>query len=113
MGIPDHLLPHAVTLVRPALVTDEYGNVTRDYGPSATRTAIQAWMQQDQRQEARSDGREAAVQAWLMVTNHPDVQRHDRVEFGTTTFDVEGPPEPAHTPAGFHHTEATLRVVDG
>lgn len=113
MGVPDYLLPHTVTLVRPSLVPDAHGNDVRDYGVTATRTAIRAWMQQDQRQEARSDGREAAIQDWLMVTNHADVQRHDRVEFGALTFDVEGPPEPTSTPAGPHHTETTLRVVDG
>lgn len=114
MGVPDQLLPHPVTLVRPALVPDDYGNTKRDYSQGvATRTVLMAWMQQDQRQEARTDGREAAVGAWLMLTNHEDVARFDRVEFGTTTFEVEGPPEPVYTPAGFHHTEATLRVVDG
>lgn len=114
MGVPDRLTPRTVTLVRPALVPDDYGNDKRDYSEGmATRTPIEAWMQQDDREEARSDGREAAIQLWLMVTNHPDVARHDRVEDGALTFDVEGPPEPVYTPAGFHHTEATLRVVDG
>lgn len=114
MGVPDHLLSHTVTLIRPASVPDDYGNTTRDYGATATRTDIRAWMQQDQRQEARTDGREAAIQAWLMVTNHGDVQRHDRVEHGAITFEVEGPAEPVSTPAaGTHHIEATLRVVDG
>lgn len=116
MGVPDHLLPHTVTLVRPAQVTDDYGNVTRDYSEGvATRTELRAWMQQDNREEARSDGREAAIQKWLMLTNHLDVQRHDRIEYGALTLglDVEGPPEPVSTPAGPHHLEATLRAVDG
>lgn len=113
MGVPDPLLPQTVTIVRPALVPNAHGNVTPDYGEAATRTTVQAWMQQDMRQEARSDGREAAIQAWLMVCNHPDVLRGDRVEYGALTLDVEGPPELVYTPAGFHHTEATLRVVNG
>lgn len=113
MGVPDHLLPHTVMVVRPALVPDDYGNTRRDYGETATRTEIRAWMQQDHRSEARTDGREAGIQAWLMVTNHGDLLRRDRIEFNGTTFEVEGPPEPVATPAGSHHTEATLRVVDG
>lgn len=113
MGVPGYLLPHTVTLVRPASVSDEYGNVKRDYGAAATRTVIKAWMQQDSGSENRSDGRESAVQNWLMVTNHADVQRFDRTEFNGITFEVEGPPKPASTPLAVHHTEATLRVVDG
>lgn len=113
MGVPDHLLPHTVTIVRPVLVPNAHGNATPDYGEAASRTTIQAWLQQDTRQETRSEGREAAIQAWLMVTNHADVLRGDRAEYGALTFDVEGPPEPVFTPAGFHHVEATLRVVDG
>lgn len=114
MGIPDRLLPHTVAIVRPALVPDAYGNKIRDYSQGiAARTTVRAWMQQDNREEARSDGREAAIQKWLMLTNHPDVLRGDRVEYGALTYDVEGPPEPVFTPAGFHHLEATLRVVDG
>lgn len=113
MGIPDSMLPHEVTIVRPATTTDAYGNDVRDYGVAATRTEIRAWMQQDRRAEPREDGRDPLEQAWLMLTNHEDVQGLDRVEWSGPTFEVEGPPEPAYTPAGFHHTEATLRVVTG
>lgn len=114
MGIPDGLLPHAVTLVRPATVPDAHGNDITDYSDGvAVHTPIAAWVQQDSRTETRPDGREAAIQVWLMLTNHADILRGDRVVHGALTFDVEGPPEPVHTPAGYHHTEATLRVVEG
>ncbi len=113
MGVPDALLPHDVTIVRPATTTDSHGNDVRDYGAGATRTEMRAWMQQDRRTEPRTDGRDPLEQAWLMVTNDDDVQGLDRVEWGEQTFEVEGPPEPVHTPAGYHHTESTLRAVAG
>lgn len=113
MGVPDHLLPHQVTIVRPAIGADSYGNQTYDYAGGATRTTVAGWMQQDRRTEPRSDGREPLDQDWLLVTNHTDVQGRDRVEWSGPTMEVEGPPEPVYTPAGAHHVEATLRVVSG
>lgn len=113
--VPAHLLPHQVTIVRPAITINQYGNQTYDYGAGATRTTVAAWMQQDHRQEPRSDGREPLEQRWLIVTNHQDVQGRDRIEWSETppVFEVEGPPEPVYTPTGYHHQEATLRVVAG
>lgn len=112
--LPAHVLPHTVSVVRPATATDDYGNVTRDYGDAATRTEISAWMQQDRRTEPRDDGRDPLEQRWLLVANHADIQGRDRIEWTDhPTFEVEGPPEPAYTPAGYHHVEATLRVVAG
>lgn len=113
--VPALLLPQQVTIVRPAESIDSFGNTVYDYGAAATRTTVAAWLQQDRRTEPRSDGREPLVQRWALVTNHQDVQGRDRVEWSETpaVFEVEGPPEPTYTPAGFHHTEATLRVVSG
>lgn len=115
MPVPSALLPHQVTVVRPVVTTDEFGNQTLNYGSGATRTTVAAWLQQDRRTEPRSDGREALEQRWALVTNHQDVQGRDRIEWSETpaVFEVEGPPEPTYTPSGYHHTEATLRVVEG
>lgn len=114
MGIPDRLLPHEVTLVRPATSTETYGNTKYDYSVGvATRTVIAAWLQQDQRAEPVTDGRAPLVQKWLMLTNHADVRGRDRIEHGTLTFEVDGPPAPVHTPASQHHVEATLKAVAG
>jgi hypothetical protein len=110
MGIPAGLLPQTVTKIRPTTSTDTYGNTVYTYGSG---TSITAWLQQDDRKEPLSDGRAALEQIWLLITNEPDVLGHDRIVFGTTTFEVDGPPEPVYTPAGFHHLEATLRVVAG
>lgn len=113
MGVPSHLLPHLVTLVRPVEAADAYGNDTLSYGAGATRTDIAAWLQQDKRSEPRGEGRDPLEQLWLLITNHADVRGRDRIEFESIVYEVEGPPETSYTPAGVHHTEATLKVVSG
>jgi len=116
--VPDHLLVHDVVIVHPAEVVDAYNDTTYDYGPAATRTSIRGWLQQDQRAESFPDGRDPLEERWLLVTNHEAIAGVDRVEWaghpaGAVTFTVDGPTEPAYTPAGFHHTECTLRILEG
>lgn len=111
--IPAGLLPHTVTRIRPATSTDTYGNTNYNYASPTSSASITAWLQQDDRAEPLVDGRAPLEQRWLMVTNSQDVLGRDRITFGALTFEVEGPPEPAYTPRGFHHLEATLRVVAG
>jgi hypothetical protein len=113
MPIPDAMLPQTVTRVRPNTSTDTYGNTTYSYASPASSASLAAWLQQDKRTEPLSDGRAPLEQVWLMVTNDADVLGRDRIVFGSTTFEVDGPPEPVYTPAGYHHTESTLRVVAG
>lgn len=110
MGVPDRLLPHTVTRVRPVTTTDAHGNATET---GTSEKSMAAWVQQDQRTEPRTDGRDPLVQLWLMLTNDTDVLGGDRIEWGGKVFEVEGPPEPVYTPAGYHHTESTLRAVSG
>lgn len=116
-GLPAHLLPHTVTKIRPASSTDSHGNDSYDYDNGA-RTSIEGWLQQDTRDEEFPDGRSPETQTWTFLTNHTDIDADDRIEWaehpaGTITFEVHGPAEPTSTPAGFHHMEATLRVVSG
>lgn len=116
--VPAHLLVHEVVRVRPAQGTDGYGNTSRDYGAAAARKAMRAWLQQDQRTEVLPDGRGITDQRWLMITNDSDVQAVDRIEWaghpqGAVVFELDGAPEPAYSPGGFHHLEVTLQVVDG
>lgn len=113
MGIPAHILIHTVTRVRAATSTDAYNNTVLSWGETASTLAMTAWLQQDDRAEPRSDGRDPLEQRWLLMTNDTDIVGGDRVVFGDLTFEVEGPPEPVYTMNGFHHTEATLRVVTG
>lgn len=114
--VPAGLLPQQITLVRPAQTVDGYGSTVQDYGPAATRTVIEGWLQQDRRQAVTggtAEGRRPQEQSWLLVTNHPDVQALDRFEWNAVTFETGGPPEPVYTPRGFHHTEATLVIYTG
>lgn len=120
--VPDRLLVHDVTLVEPAETVDSYNNVVYDYGPSATRTPVKAWLQQDQRLEQFREGRDPLDQRWLLVTNHPTISGHARIEWaghpaGAVTFEVDGPTEPTCAPlssgSALHHTEAQLRIVNG
>lgn len=116
--IPDRLLNQIVTRARPVEASDSHGNTTRDYGPAADRYAFAAWLQQDNRDESFPDGRNPHEQIWLLLANEPDLASSDRIEWnhpqtGLLTFEVHGQPEPVYTPAGFHHIEAALRLLEG
>jgi hypothetical protein len=113
MSVPAHMLPHTVTRIRPSTTT-QYGNALPNYTvPPATSTTMAAWMQQDEREEEFAEGRDPLDQLWLMVTNDSDVLGLDRITWDGRTFEVTGPPAPVYTPAGYHHTESTLRIVQG
>lgn len=117
--IPDRLLIHDVTLVNPAEATDAYGSVVWDYGAAATRTTVKAWLQQDQRSEPFSDGRAPDVERWLLITNHAEIADKARIEWAGETepmvFEVDGPREPVYAglATGYHHTETSLRHIEG
>ena len=118
MPVPAGLLVHSVARIRPTTPTDAHGNAVPTYTvPPANSLAFAAWLQQDDRTEPRTDGREPLIQRWLMISNETDVRGGDRIVWATggLTFEVDGPPEPAYTPASTapHHLEATLRIVDG
>ena len=90
--IPERLLPLVVVLVRPATVLDRYGNTTLGYGPAADRTPIRAWIEQTSANEPLSDGRDPAVTALLLITNHLDITAHDRIEHDGHILAVDGRP---------------------
>lgn len=120
MGVPTRLLPHTVTLVHPEESTDSYGNTIYDYGEAAERVQVRAWMQQDARTELVAEGARPLQARWLMVTNHADVRRRDRVEWNPSgdlvVFSLEGQPAPLTNPLSGtapHHIEVRLEVVDG
>jgi hypothetical protein len=116
-AVPEHLMPHTVTIVRPAVSTDTYNNEVLDYGTGATRTEVAAWLQQNARREQLADGRTAQDQRWLMIINHADVQALDRFEWdgpaGPLIFETDGPPAPTYSPGGLHHTEVGLHLITG
>ncbi|MER7833480.1 hypothetical protein [Streptomyces sp. NPDC095602] len=125
-AVPMRLLPHTVTVVDPVVATDAYGNTTYDYGPGATRTQARAWLEQTQRSQVVAVGADPLQQRWLMVTNHHPINRRARIEWptapgGLLVFELDGQPGPLYNPLAMaaaattapHHTELTLKVVDG
>lgn len=115
--IPDRLLLHTVDVIRPGTTTDAYGNSVPDWD-NATSETISARVQQDRRDETFPDGRNPQEQVWLLFTNHDDISTGDRVTWaghptGSVTFEVHGPPEHAYDGVGYHHVEATLRILEG
>jgi hypothetical protein len=125
-AVPGRLLPHTVTVVTPAASAGGYGNTVYDYGAGATRTEAAAWLQQDQRAQVAAQGADPLQEKWLMVTNHSPISRRARIEWaghpgGPVVFELDGQPNPAYNPlamaaaasAAPHHTELTLRIVDG
>ena len=125
-AVPGRLLPHTVTSGDPATSTDAYNNTVYDYGAGATRTEVAAWLQQDQRTLVTQVGADPLEQRWLMVTNAGSVPRRARIEWadspvGALVFELDGQPGPFYNPLAMaaaastapHHTELTLKIVNG
>lgn len=119
--ISERLQPHTLNVVSPVMTDDGYGNLAADFGNTAPRRRIRGFVQQNQRAEPFTDGRAPLVGIWLLITNDPGVTGSDQIEWLTPdltavacTFTVDGPPEPVYsTTGGYHHLEATLRIVEG
>lgn len=125
-GVPSRLMPHRVTVVEPA-VTSSYGNTEYDYGPAATRTpGVAAWLEQQQRAQIPALGADPLQERWLMVTDHSPIGRRARIEWadhpgGAVVFELDGQANPAYNPLAMaasgssapHHTELSLKIVDG
>lgn len=125
--VPGRLMPHRVTVVDPAVSTDSYGNRVYDYGPAATRTPdVAAWLEQQQRAQIPAVGADPLQERWLMVTSHSPVGRRARIEWpghpsGPVTFELDGQQSPLYNPLAMaasgssapHHTELSLKIVDG
>lgn len=120
--IPEYLLVHSVTRIRPNVVVDEYNNEVYDYGETALYKTMQVWLQQDLRNQMTQEsnakqGRFAADQRWLLISNDDDIRWQDRIvwtedeENPAVVFAVYSQPEPTYTPSGYHHLEATLQIV--
>jgi hypothetical protein len=107
------LLVHDIAILRPALGSNRYGDASKDWG-TASETDTVGWIARRNESEDRAEGREAQISEWVLYLDAgADIQGGDRVVWGTTTFEVDGPPNPARTPRGVHHIEANLRLVEG
>lgn len=124
-AVPGRLLPHTVTVVTPATTVDSYGSTVYDYGDAATRTTVKAWLEQDQRAQIPVAGADPLQAKWLLVTNHSPINRRARIEWtgpdGAMVFELDGQSAPLFNPLQMgatgssdpHHTELSLKIVDG
>ena len=107
------LMTHDVIIVRPGTTTDRYNDSVPDW-TNTTRRRAKAWVSQRTASEI-NDNRDAEVSTWQgFFPATVDLRSGDRVVWGPITFEVDGPPNPAHRPgSGVHHYEAPLKVVEG
>jgi hypothetical protein len=114
-------MPHSVDVIFPAVTSDGRGNMTLVYdSPPATTVSTRAWLQQDTGDESPTDGRNPQTRRWFMIIVLPNTvfTGNERIVWtgapgAPVTFDAWGPAEPTFTPRGYHHTEVSLRRVDG
>lgn len=109
--IPDRLLPVEVTWIRPGVTVDGYGNTIPDWGV-VTSSALQVMIERRRTVEQRG-GRDATITNLVMFTNELAVAATDRIVWGDDTYDVDGEPWVAYSPAGPDHAEVDLLKVVG
>lgn len=113
-------LPHTGDVIRPAILEDDYGNTVASWETPAAVTRISCWVQQNTRATDVADGRRALSSSFLLLTNDPaelftGIERFLWLQApgGPMLMELDGPGEAAYTLNGFHHSEVTLRRVDG
>lgn len=105
------LLCHEVTIVRPTVTEDRYGDLVKQPTGRSWRTL--ARVVQMSRTEDH-DGREARVTDWLLyLSAGDDIDALDRVVWNGMTFEVVGVPNRAPDRRTEHHVEANLNLVEG
>lgn len=110
------MLVRDVTILRPATITDRYGDSIPDPNSShATTTEVLGWLSQTDATEPTGPGRALVTLTTeiLFLPSGTDIEAHDRVEIDGQLYDVDGEPRAAWSPRGEHHIEANLRRVDG
>lgn len=110
MGIAEHLLSQTVTWQQPGETTDEYNNILPDW-EDPDDSEIAAYIEQVSTTEI-VDGRDSTVTRMRLFTNELGIHATDRIVWGDDVYEVDGDCAVFHTPAGPHHLEATLRIVD-
>lgn len=111
--IPERLLPIDVSWVQPGTTSDSYGNTVPDWSDDAvTATDLRVMIEQRTTVEQR-DGRDVTVTTLLLFTNELAVAAIDRFVWADRTYEIDGEPAVVYTPAGPHHTELALQIVEG
>lgn len=114
----DHLLVHQLDLLQPTATTDRYNDTVYTW-PEVATDSVDGWLSQRSASEV-IDNRNAEIGEWVaFIRPGPEVDTTWRVRWHDDsldrdrTFEVVGPPTPAHTPRGPHHLELPLREVRG
>jgi head-tail adaptor len=108
----DRFWVHPVTVARPVMVADRYGDQVPDFG-SGARTPVNGWLARQDTSEIR-DGREEVISDYtLTLPAGTDVAASDRIETARGVYEVVGDVEEAPTPAGTHHLILRLRTFRG
>jgi len=110
------MLPHAITIITPALATDAYGTADAglDYGTAAaTRTAAAFVQARDDSTEFSGQLRRAERGDWSMFTTDQDVATGERVIWDGRTLHVTGVTRHDNVTGVFGHAEVSLREVRG
>lgn len=106
------LMSRTVTIVTPGVRVDAYSDNQPDW-TTATSVATVGWLAQTSTLEDL-DGRNATSSLFsLTLPAGTAIFNKDRVVIDGVTYEVDGSPTSAHTPAGEHHLEVPLKVVAG
>lgn len=111
--IADHLLPLRVTWQQPGETIDEYNNIVADWSDAARTDHDELPCYIEQRSTTELvNGRDTTVTKLLFITNELGLTASDRIVWGDNIYEIDGDPAVYYTPAGAHHLEATLLIVD-
>lgn len=109
--IPEHLLPITVTWIRPGTTTNDYGDTIPDYA-NPTTSSLPVMIEQ-RRAVEEGGSRDATITTLVLFTNELGIDALDRFVWAAATFEVDGEPWVVYSPGGPHHTEVTIKRVEG
>jgi hypothetical protein len=98
-----------LTLLTPTTTTDAYNAEVPD---TWTESTITGRVDQRSRRETTTEGRQASVTEWLLLTN-TEPPANTRVEDGALLFEIDGRAWPVYAGSAVHHYEASLILVEG
>ena len=105
-------LPHLVTRLRATVTTDRKNVPSFDWS-SPLELDLLAYVQPRSSSETFNPEGTRVRSSHVMFCLEQDVTAQDRIVWNGETFLVVGQPARHETPAGYHHTEADLLLVEG
>lgn len=103
-----------VTIVTPASVEDQNGDLRPDFDNPVSSKAAMGWLTQSSTSEQLGERDVVTTGQQLFLAAGTTITSIDRVQVEGKVFAVDGDPHRAKTPRGEHHVEVSLRrVADG